>query len=137
MNTSARFAVATCAYLLVSCASVSTGLDKEMRVSRGGVATIKLTTPHQGKLAVITPSGKWIVLVDGHTKNRLITSAELLATDTLQIDTSALSGVTFQNGKELVVPVFSEKGRYQFVVTENLDTEMDNMNSQIKVITYE
>ena len=107
-----------------------------LQVDRGSSFMLSIPRPHEAKLAVVTPNSEWIFLVDAGLKNPLLSEQAFAAIAELRIDTQSLKGIHFVNGEERTVDVFTVPGRYTFVVSDNLETEPENMRSLSIVVEY-
>ena len=112
------------------------GTARVLHVDHGSSFMLSLPRPHEAKLAVVTPNGEWIFLVDAGLKNPLLSEQAFATSAELQIDTRLLKGVRFVDGEERTVDVFTFPGKYTFVVSDNLETEPENMKSVSIVVEY-
>ena len=108
-----------------------------INVPRGGAFFLDLGHTHQAKLAVVTPDERWARLIDGQTTSSLMSEDEFLGLSRLKIDTATLRGAFAVDGATVVMTVFASEGQYRLVVTDNLDTEPENMRSVSYRVAYD
>ena len=105
------------------------------RIGDHRVAALDLSRKHRPKMAVITPAGQWLTLVDKHARYSLMTEQQLMETDRLWLNAST-KGTRYENGAQVVVDVFTVPGKYTIVLTDNLETEPENMNAVTIDVVY-
>jgi hypothetical protein len=108
-----------------------------LAVPTGGSFALVLGSDHGPSLTVSTPDGRWMVLVEGGVLNGLMTESAFLATTRLKIDTRSLTGVTFSEGVEVIEPVFTLSGNYQFVISDSMETDPGKLISATIRVAYE
>ena len=73
------------------------------------------------------PGSESLIVVDNGLEGAVMSEEEFLSCDTVEIDTSLLKGVTWdENGNPLQQRIFVGKGRYTLYFADNLWTEPDN-----------
>ena len=121
--------------LVTGCASAPVGDTPASRASDHRVTSLDLSRKHRHKMAVITPGGEWLILVDKHASYSLMTEEELMGTDRLWLNAN-VKGTRYDNGTQVPVDVFTVPGKYTIVLTDNLETEPENMNAVTIDIDY-
>jgi hypothetical protein len=122
---------------LGACATPKVPGPAPLVVPTGGTFALEFGRNHGPNLTVSTPDGRWMVLVEGGVLNGLMTEQAFLATARLEIDTRSLRGVTFAEGEEIVEPVFTLPGRYDFVISDSLETDAAKLVSATMRVEYE
>src|SRR5579859_1936656 len=93
----------------------------------GATVTLTVPNPHPKGLAVKTPQGAWVYVVDGSASAGFLQG--FVDKDHFTFKTSDLKGVTYRDGKRHERKVFVEAGTYQFYLADNLETEPSNINA--------
>ena len=92
--------------------------------------SIVVGIPHPAQFWVVPPGrpgSESLIVVDDGLEGAVMSEEEFLSCDTVEIDTSLLKGVTWdENGNPLQQRIFAEKGRYTLYFADNLWTELDN-----------
>ncbi len=123
---------------LSACAVPVARIGSNLSVGRGDTFWLELGSPRQPYLAVITPEDRTIVLVNDRIPGAPIRQAELLEMSRLLVDTSTATGIPFgDSGETSPVPVFTVSGSYHFLISNNLETEIENMDGFSVYVTYE
>ena len=123
--------------LAAACLLSTAGAGGIQRVARGEHVLLDLPSPHDPKLAVFTPHGRMLFLVDKRLKNPLMSEEAFLAASQLRLDTRSTRGFRFENGVEVSVDVFNEPGQYRFLVSDNLETGIANMRLVQIIVDYD
>ena len=93
-------------------------------LSPNSEAKIHLPPNHPSGLAVRTPSGEWIYIVEPGGRSTALPGFP--GRSKLSFQVSRLSGLRWQEGRKIEVPIFRESGRYIFYLADNMDTEPEN-----------
>ena len=130
--------MAACLSGISGCAGVTARPGTVAHVGHGGSFALALGQSHQLRLAVQSPSDRWMVLVENGIENTLMSEEAFMATSSLRIDTLSLVGIVLDDeARPHVVTVFSEPGTYSFHVSDNLDTEFENLQGVTIRVAYE
>lgn len=96
-----------------------------------------LGTNHAPKLGVITPDERFMVLVESYVQYTLMTEQAFVMKTSLEINTRSLEGVTFNDGEEMVEPVFTLPGTYRFVISEGLAADPESKRTVTIEVKYD
>lgn len=122
---------------LCACATPQATGVATLKVPTAGVFELVLGTHHGPNLVVLTPDGRWMVLVESGVLNGLMTEQAFLATTGLKIDTASLHGVTFAEGIEIVEQVFTVPGIYQFMLSDGMEIDPAKVISATIKVAYD
>lgn len=121
-----RFAVLLACSVLLCDALLAAGGKPGEQVRNpsfvGNDIVINVYPQHLMKAAVVDPSRRFFILSDGQFKcdGLTFTKGKVL------FNTKKARGVRWENGVAYTQFVFSRPGKYQIIVADNLETELEN-----------
>jgi hypothetical protein len=95
-------------------------------VEKDDIIKIRLKKSHENQLAVKTPEGKFyfIAMSPKEQMNAIYSSEEFQNLKSIELNVNSLKLVPYQYQKVEKERVFNKKGTYQFMLSENLETEV-------------
>lgn len=103
---------------------------------RDDLVRVLMPSPHPERLAIMDPDGHWYYLQDQPLPNPLVPYDEFRDLDSFSFTPSELRAITFIDGEERRLPVFSVAGEYTICLAENLETEPENTLSFETTVYY-
>lgn len=82
---------------------------------------------HPLNFAVTNPNGDYFIVVDDSVSGSAMSSEEFKTCQVIEVNTSALKGVTWgESGEQVSKNIFGSFGKYELYFTDDLETEATN-----------
>ena len=105
-------------------------------VTADDVIVISFPQQHPLKMSIKSPKGEWFVVHEDSEKVYFLPQKEFSRATSVQKKVAEIKGVTWNDGKRMMGPVFNAPGEYLIYMADNLETEPENTFSLMGTVIY-